>query len=352
MASVVEERELAARERVEGLREEADRVLTALIEAEMDWQEWVIARQYVGEVLSVPRVPEPGVACLVPTEGLSASEPAPGPVVDASAAAPMPRTGPIVPVWRPALSADVLAVDYQRILGLLAERRSAGDGVMTCQEITAGLGLAPVPACVEGVRSKMKRLADRGWTKQRAAGRFMGASASRGTPPSGAGDGLPAQRTKCNGQWQFAGASVVSATSDFIHGSKSNEQAWRDRSDRRSNSDELKCQSAFLKFDAGAMAAALNNCPNPSMSVVAVPVARKAAQRRVWFAVRTGRRKVCSRRSTAPTARRPLPPTTTASASWGVWPLTQSCRSPGRIRCCPLGSAHGALNTTAKPVSS
>ncbi|MEV8207367.1 hypothetical protein AB0P40_19045 [Streptomyces sp. NPDC079189] len=46
-------RELAARERVEGLREEADRVLAALAEAETDWQEWLIARQRVSEVLTV-----------------------------------------------------------------------------------------------------------------------------------------------------------------------------------------------------------------------------------------------------------------------------------------------------------
>ncbi|MFF1839457.1 hypothetical protein ACFVXE_35595 [Streptomyces sp. NPDC058231] len=56
MASVVgllEERELAARERVEGLREEADRALAELAEAETDGQEWLIARQRVGEVLYV-----------------------------------------------------------------------------------------------------------------------------------------------------------------------------------------------------------------------------------------------------------------------------------------------------------
>ncbi|MFG2639234.1 hypothetical protein ACGFX8_37335, partial [Streptomyces sp. NPDC048362] len=55
MASVVgllEERELAARERVEVLRAEAERVLAQLAEAETGWQEWVIARQRVGEVLS------------------------------------------------------------------------------------------------------------------------------------------------------------------------------------------------------------------------------------------------------------------------------------------------------------
>lgn len=42
MASVMgllEDRELAARVRVEGLREEADRVLAELAQAETDWQE-------------------------------------------------------------------------------------------------------------------------------------------------------------------------------------------------------------------------------------------------------------------------------------------------------------------------
>jgi hypothetical protein len=178
MASVVgllEERELAARERVEGLREEADRVLAALAEAERDWQEWLIARQRVSEVLSVPRTPQVGETGPVPADEPSASAPDTEPVADAPAGVPAPgaaRAGSIVPVWRPALTADVLAVDYQRILALLAERRLGGDGVMTCQEIAAGLGLASVPACVEGVRSKMKRLADRGWAAESVPGRF------------------------------------------------------------------------------------------------------------------------------------------------------------------------------------
>ncbi|MFD5429662.1 hypothetical protein [Streptomyces sp. NPDC127084] len=82
------------------------------------------------------------------------------------------RAGSIVPVWRPALTADVLAVDYQRILALLVEPRAGGDGVMTCQEVAVGLGLASVLSCVEGVRSKMKRLVDRGWAAELAPGRF------------------------------------------------------------------------------------------------------------------------------------------------------------------------------------
>lgn len=56
MASVVgllEERELAARQRVESLCEEADWILAELRDAETDWQQWMIARERadsVGEV--------------------------------------------------------------------------------------------------------------------------------------------------------------------------------------------------------------------------------------------------------------------------------------------------------------
>ncbi|MET7938294.1 hypothetical protein [Streptomyces sp. NPDC005322] len=43
---------------------------------------------------------------------------------------------------------------------------------MTCQEIAAALGLEQAPASVEGVRSKMKRLTDRGWAVEPSPGRF------------------------------------------------------------------------------------------------------------------------------------------------------------------------------------
>lgn len=178
MASVVgllEERELAARERVEGLREEADRVLAELAKAETDWQEWLIARQRVGEVLSVPRIGEAEVADPVRAEERSAPGRGPEPSADAPTVVSAPgaaRAGSIVPVWRPALTASVLVLHYQRILSALAERRTDGDGVMTCQEITVALGLELCPAGVEGVRSKMKRLADRGWATEPAPGRF------------------------------------------------------------------------------------------------------------------------------------------------------------------------------------
>jgi hypothetical protein len=173
MASVVgllEERELAARERVEELRAVADRVLAELAEAEMAWHEWLIARQRVGEVLSVPRPPEAGETGSASGEP-SVSEPA----TNARAEVPAPRAaraGSIVPVWRPALSVDVLAPHYQRILATLAEQGAGRSAAMTCQKIAAALGLEQAPASVEGVRSKMKRLADRGWAVEPTPGRF------------------------------------------------------------------------------------------------------------------------------------------------------------------------------------
>lgn len=79
-----------------------------------------------------------------------------------------------VAVWRPALTADPLAVDYQHILAALAERRTKEDGVTTCQEITVVPGLELCPAGVAGVRSKTKRPADRGWAAEPTPGRITG----------------------------------------------------------------------------------------------------------------------------------------------------------------------------------
>ncbi len=176
MASVVgllEEREPAAREGVEGLREEADRVLAALAEAETDWQEWLITRQRVGAVLSAPRPVEAGLESPAPAEEPCVSESVSVPDAPAAVPSRVARAGSVVPVWRArVVGGNVLALDYRRILSVLAERRSDRDRVMTCQEIVAALGLAPVPASVEGVRSKMKRLADRGWVVDPTPGRF------------------------------------------------------------------------------------------------------------------------------------------------------------------------------------
>ncbi|MFB8134685.1 MULTISPECIES: hypothetical protein [Streptomyces] len=145
----------------------------------------MIARQRVGGVLAVPSVQETASAVAVPAADESAEPGAASPVKAA-------RAGSIVPVWRPGLEAGELAVEYQRILQVLTERRPAGTGgAMACQEIAAALGLEVTAAKVErAVRSRAKRLADRGWPRAhagqvhargRASRRLMSMVIDRGT---------------------------------------------------------------------------------------------------------------------------------------------------------------------------
>ncbi|MFI5690110.1 hypothetical protein [Streptomyces sp. NPDC051636] len=101
-------------------------------------------------------------------------------------ASPVPVSvpGSTVPPWRDGLPVTVLAPDYQRILGMLEDRRSAGRGPAKAKEITVELGLGTTPAKVEGVRSKARRLAERGWLLQETSGMF-----SAGRRPVAAPDG-------------------------------------------------------------------------------------------------------------------------------------------------------------------
>ncbi|MFF1741599.1 hypothetical protein [Streptomyces mirabilis] len=110
---------MAAREPVEGLREAADRILADPPEPEPE--------------------PEAVVTALVSSGDIS--EPTAIAQVAAPSAARPARRGSIVLVWRPGLTAGVLAVDYRHILVLLTGRSSRGQGVMSCQELAAGLGL-------------------------------------------------------------------------------------------------------------------------------------------------------------------------------------------------------------------
>lgn len=89
-----------------------------------------------------------------------------------------------VPMWREGLDWAVLSVDYQRILQLGADRVRLGQGPVTCQEMAAAFGMEVVPARVEALRSKAKRLLARGWLAEPAPGRFTPA---RGVAQPGGG---------------------------------------------------------------------------------------------------------------------------------------------------------------------
>ncbi|MYX37021.1 MULTISPECIES: hypothetical protein [unclassified Streptomyces] len=144
---LLEERERAARQRVEILQAE-------LRDAEATWQRFVTARETVGQVLAEPRGRE--------NAPVATSDERPLPVAGAV-------PGSVVPAWRAGLDPAVLAPDYRRLMDILARR----DGeAMDCRQLATALGLAPVPAKVEGVRSKAKRLVVRGWLVEENPGMF------------------------------------------------------------------------------------------------------------------------------------------------------------------------------------
>jgi hypothetical protein len=167
VVGLLEERELAARRHVDELREELVRIQAELVVAERDWNDWVIARSRVGEVLAPDDSRGDAAGPAVSEDSPDGGErPAPtGPAVAAK-----PKS--MVPVWRAGLSWSAVSVDYQRILQAPADRDYLGQGPLTCQEMAACFGLDPVPGKVEALRSKAKRLVARGWVVESAPGRF------------------------------------------------------------------------------------------------------------------------------------------------------------------------------------
>jgi hypothetical protein len=167
---LLEERELGARQRVESLREEADRVSARLRDAEAAWERFVITRETMSEVLSSGDSVGSGA-----TASPNAQDVAPAP----ERAGAVPRS--TVPVWCEDLPVSALSPDYQRIMHILSGREHGGqDKALGCREITQAWGLELVAAKVEGVRSKANRLVARGWLVKDPGGCFRLTDALRG----------------------------------------------------------------------------------------------------------------------------------------------------------------------------
>jgi len=169
VVGLLEQHEFAARRRVDGLREEADRIQAELVVAEQEWQEWAIARRRVDVVLA----PDGGSSA--DTEATEEPQDADADAQSAPRVVAKPRSQ--VPVWRQGLAWSVLSADYQRILQTLADRVRLRQGPLTCQEMAAVFGMDVVPARVEALRSKAKRLVARGWLAEPQPGRFTLAQA-------------------------------------------------------------------------------------------------------------------------------------------------------------------------------
>lgn len=166
---MLEERETAARVRVEGLREEVARLAGVLEEAEIELDRRVIAREELVEALAAPVA---GTTAVTGTE-----------VEQEAVSSPASVPGSIVPPWREGLPVTVLALDYQRILGVLDERQLEGQGPLKAEEISVELGLQTTSAKVEGCARRPGGRRSAGGSCRRRQGCSAPAGGPCQTPP-------------------------------------------------------------------------------------------------------------------------------------------------------------------------
>jgi hypothetical protein len=148
MGSLIDElrrREAAARAEADRLRSRIEELSQDLARAEEQASRLVIAREEVARALEEPAVAEPAAG----QDGRPAGKP--------RAASPIGAV--TVPPWQEGAEALVLPRAYQDLLEVAAD---AGRP-LRAGEFAAAAGLATGKAKVEGVRSKLRLLAARGW---------------------------------------------------------------------------------------------------------------------------------------------------------------------------------------------
>lgn len=171
-------REAAVRQRIEELGERIAE-LNELLEAEEDQlSRLVITRETVEEVLGEGAGPaaERGSA-----EGpVEQGRPAGG------AASPLGVM--TVPPWRPGMTGSVLPQAYRDTVEILADAAAP----MRAGQIVAALGLEDSAAKREALRTKLKRLVERGWATENEPGLFALAASVAGelTGAREGGDGI------------------------------------------------------------------------------------------------------------------------------------------------------------------
>jgi hypothetical protein len=154
MGSLVDElqrREAAAREEAEELRGQIAELTERLAGVEERLSRLVIARETVDEVL-----------------GDAGPEEAPAVTPEETAGSRSGRLSPVgvltVPPWRPGLEISALPEGYRDLLEVAED---AGRPLRAAQ-IAAAAGLSTDKAKVETLRSKLKRLVERGWLAEDA----------------------------------------------------------------------------------------------------------------------------------------------------------------------------------------
>jgi hypothetical protein len=75
----------------------------------------------------------------------------------------------LIPRHGPDTSTSDLPADYQKITEIVV----GGNGPLQAKDVARELGLDTVPAKVEPVRGKLRKLAERGWITRTPAGRYL-----------------------------------------------------------------------------------------------------------------------------------------------------------------------------------
>ena len=169
MGSLLEElarREMAARKRVEEIREQIGRLQENLAAEEQVLSRLVVTGETVREILGEAPGERPlvdgdaGIAGGAGVEGASAAE--------AVTSGGSPIGVVAVPAWQPGTDASVLPQAYRDVLEVLVD---AGRP-LRARQLVVLLGLPAEAAKIEGLRSKLKRLVTRGWLTEDSPGMF------------------------------------------------------------------------------------------------------------------------------------------------------------------------------------
>ncbi|MGR8007694.1 hypothetical protein [Streptomyces hypolithicus] len=159
----IERREAAERERVSELRARIEELSDRLAEHQAMLSRLEITRETMTDILSGDgTVTGPG------QDRLEAEPVDSGPVEEVRAGAASPVGVRLVPDFRPGLAAAELPQVYRDIVEVLADAVHP----MRAHHLCAALGLSRDKSKVEGFRSKLKRLVERGWLTEAEPGLF------------------------------------------------------------------------------------------------------------------------------------------------------------------------------------
>ncbi len=154
--AVLESKESTARSRAGELRERIAELSQALTLVETELSRLQITRETMTEVLA---------------DGPGRAAPVPVPDVE-SAVVPLAELVPVLLAAEASGDATVTSEAYRRILVVFAQ----APGPLRCKDVCVGVGLGTAANQTEGMRSKLKRLVERGILVEAESGLFALAS--------------------------------------------------------------------------------------------------------------------------------------------------------------------------------